>query len=232
MKGDKYIFKRIEKKYVVTPNALEKFLKLSEDYIKQDEYPKETVMSLYLDTPDFLLIRNSLDAKKYKEKIRLRCYGKASPDSKVFLELKRKFCGVVYKRRLSLPLNQAEDYIFNRIIPEDSQIMREIDSFMKFYKYPKPKIVICCERLSFVGKNNPALRITLDQNIRYRLDDLSLLCGDHGKLLLEGDKTVMEIKCSSAMDLWLAKILDECGIYPQPFSKYGKAHIKELELNK
>lgn len=232
MAADKYLFKRKEKKYVLTPQQLSQLLKLVGDYIKTDEYPKETIQSIYLDTPSFLLIRNSIDAKKYKEKIRLRCYGEATSDSKVFLELKKKLNGVVFKRRLSLPLNQAEDYIYNRIIPQDSQIMREIDAFMKFYNYPKPQIMICCERLSFVSKQDSLLRITFDKNIRYRLNDLSFLCGTKGTPLLDDDKCVMEIKALGSMPLWLVRALDECKIYPQSFSKYGKSHIKEIQNKK
>lgn len=229
MGADKYIFKRKEKKYVLTKEQSEQFLKFIENYIQEDEYPNQTVHSIYLDTPSFLLIRNSIDAKKYKEKIRLRGYGNIQKDSKVFLELKKKLNGIVYKRRLSLPLYVAEDYIQNGTLPDDSQIMREIDSFMRFYNWPKPKIAICCERLSFVAKDDKNLRITFDTNIRYRLDDLSLTCAPTGTPLLEDDKAVLEIKVLGAMPVWLVKALSECKIYPQSFSKYGKAHIKEIQ---
>lgn len=228
MGADKYIFKRKEKKYVLSPDAVAQFLNLAADYITEDQYPKETVQSIYLDTPQNLLIRNSIDAKGYKEKIRLRCYGEVNSDSKVFLELKKKLKGVVYKRRISLPLREAEEYIYNHVVPDSSQIMREIDAFMQFYNYPKPKIAISCERLSFIAKDDKNLRITIDKNIRYRLNDLSLTHGSGGEPLLDNGKCVMEIKVLSAMPLWLVKILDECKIYPQSFSKYGKSHIKEL----
>ncbi len=229
MGADKYIFKRKEKKYVVTALQMSSFLELIKSYITEDEYPNQTVHSIYLDTPSFLLIRNSIDAKKYKEKIRLRGYGNIEKDSKVFLELKKKLNGIVYKRRLSLPLCVAEDYIQNGTLPDNSQIMREIDSFMRFYNWPKPQIAICCERLSFVAKDDKNLRITFDTNIRYRFDNLSLTHAATGTPLLENDQAVMELKVLGSMPLWLVKALSECKIYPQSFSKYGKAHIKEIQ---
>ena len=50
--------------------------------------------SLYLDTPSWRLIRDSIHAGAYKEKLRLRSYGKPNPESLVFLEIKKKYKGV------------------------------------------------------------------------------------------------------------------------------------------
>lgn len=232
MGADKYIFKRKEKKYVLSSSQFEQLITLIKPYITEDEYPSQTVHSIYLDTPSFLLIRNSIDAKKYKEKIRLRGYGTVENNSKVFLELKKKLNGIVYKRRLSLPLNVAEEYIQNGIVPDSSQIMQEIEAFMRFYNRPKPKIAICCERLSFIAKDDKNLRITFDTNIRYRFDNLSLTHSPTGTPLLSDGECVMEIKVLGAMPLWLTKCLDECKIYPQSFSKYGKAHLKQINEKK
>ena len=72
--------------------------------------------------------------------------------------------------------------------------------------------------------DNPDLRITFDQNIRWQNTQLTLSDGDWGYPLLSGDQKdciLMEIKIPNAMPLWLSSLLDEAGIYPTSFSKYG-----------
>ena len=91
------IFERTEIKYIITLKQREALLRLIESYIKPDEYGESTVCSLYFDTDDFLLIRNSMDKPVYKEKLRLRSYSTPKADSNVFLELKKKYrnCEIV-----------------------------------------------------------------------------------------------------------------------------------------
>lgn len=198
---------------------------LIEDKIDCDEYGKSTVSNIYLDTPNFLLIRNSIDAKAYKEKLRIRSYGVPNDDSKVFFEIKKKYKGIVYKRRLSLTCNQVTDYIENGNRPTDSQIMREIDWCMKIYENPKPKVVLSYEREAFYWKNDKDIRLTFDRNVRYRMNDLSLQKGSSGVRIIPEDSILMEIKTPGSMPIELAEILSLCKIYPSSFSKYGKAYL-------
>ena len=198
---------------------------LIEDKIYRDKYGKSTVSNIYLDTPNFLLIRNSIDAKAYKEKLRIRSYGVPTDDSRVFFEIKKKYKGIVYKRRLSLTCNQVSDYIENGIRPTDSQIMREIDWCMKIYENPKPKVVLSYEREAFYWKNDKDIRLTFDRNVRYRMNDLSLQKGSSGVRIIPEDSILMEIKTPGSMPIELAEILSLCKIYPSSFSKYGKAYL-------
>ncbi len=222
--SDICIFKRIEKKYRINTLQKEALLAKVGGYLKPDEYGKSTICSIYLDTPNYRLIRNSIEAIAYKEKIRLRSYGVPKDSTKVFLELKKKYKGVVYKRRISMTLKQAMDYLEKGIKPEDSQIMREIDYAMKFYDTPSPSIYIAYEREAFYAEDIPSLRITFDSNVRYRGDKLLLQHGDEGKKLIADDELLLEIKTDGSMPLWLSHSLTECGILPSSFSKCGTAY--------
>ena len=222
--ADIFTFKRVEKKYRVTQREKDALLLTIGEYLIPDPHGKSTICSLYLDTPDFLLIRNSIDAKTYKEKLRLRSYGTPRKDDKVFLEIKKKFKGVVYKRRISLSLGNAYDYLEKDIRPEESQIMSEIDYCMRFYRHPSPKMLIAYERDAYYVKDMPNLRITFDSNIRYRTDDLFLENGNGGKTVLPENTYIMEVKTDGAMPLWLSHALDKCKILPSSFSKYGTAY--------
>ena len=231
-----YIFRRVEKKYRMTLAQRDAFLAEIMPQLVPDEYGKSTVCSLYLDTPDRLLIRNSIDAKgfdkpAYKEKLRIRSYGTPTGESKVFLEIKKKFKGVVYKRRVVTTLDQARRYLQTGEKPLESQIMEEIDYAMTFYRRPQPAMLTACEREAYLVKDLPHLRLTFDTRVRARSDDLSLAQGSHGELLLPEDVVLMEVKTDGAMPLWLAHALDRHRLYPGSFSKYGTAYLRELSKN-
>ena len=224
MAKDLYIFKRVEKKYRVSTLQKERLLDIIGDKLIPDEHGKSTVCSLYLDTPTYLLIRNSIEARTYKEKLRLRSYGVPTGDTRVFLEIKKKFEGVVYKRRVSMSLDEAKTYINGGGSPIKSQIMSEIDYAMKFYGYPKPSILVAYEREAFYVKGLPNVRLTFDSGIRYRNEELFLEKGNHGTRILPDDQLVLEIKTDGAMPMWLSAALGECGILPSSFSKCGTAY--------
>ena len=224
MPSDICIFKRIEKKYMLTADQHTALLSRISHRLEPDAHGRSTVCSTYLDTPDFLLIRNSIDAKVYKEKLRLRCYGIPRPEDAVFLELKKKYKGVVYKRRIKLCLADADNYIRTDHKPPDSQIMREIDYAMQFYGRPQAAMVVAYERDVFFGREDNGLRITFDTAVRYRTDRLSPEFGNDGKCILPPDTALMEIKTDGAMPMWLARTLSDLRIYPTSFSKYGTAY--------
>ena len=223
------VFKRIEKKYLLTEDRYEALFRRIGAQLKPDEFGRSTVLSLYLDTPDHRIIRNSIEATDYKEKLRLRSYGTAGPGSRVFLELKKKYKGVVYKRRAVMTLQEAERYLEEGAKPFDSQIMDEIDWAMKLYGRPKPAMMIACEREAWFDGEHPDLRLTFDRGIRYRERELHLSSGGMGTALLPENTVLLEIKTGGAMPLWLAHALDAEKILPGSFSKYGAAYTRSLE---
>ena len=225
-------FKRIEKKYLLSEAQQEALFQKIGAHLKPDAFGRSTVLSLYLDTPDHRIIRNSIEAADYKEKLRLRSYGTARADSTVFLELKKKFGGVVYKRRAAMTLTEAERYLRMGIKPFESQILSELDWAMKLYGRPKGAMLIACEREAWFDEAHPDLRLTFDRNIRCRENELRLDRGSAGTALLPKNTVLLEIKTAGAMPLWLADALDAEGILPGSFSKYGEAYLRSLEKKK
>ncbi|MBQ8524004.1 MAG: polyphosphate polymerase domain-containing protein [Clostridia bacterium] len=222
--ADIYIFKRIEKKYRLTDEKKALLMSRISDRLIPDVHGVSTVCNLYLDTPSFLLIRNSIDAVSYKEKLRIRSYGVPTADSKVFFEIKKKLKGVVYKRRISMKRDTALDYVKSGVKPVTGQIMDEIDWAMRYYENPMPRVALFYEREAFTVRDEDALRITFDTGVRYRTDELCDPHDSRGKTIIPDDVTIMEIKTGGAMPLWLSHILDEIQIFPSKFSKYGTAY--------
>lgn len=220
------VFERTEKKYILTLSQRNTLIKKIAEHIRPDEYGESTVNSLYFDTDDDRLIRTSLDKPLYKEKLRLRSYSTPKTDSYVFLEIKKKFNGVVYKRRETLSYSDAMNYITSRSLPVRSQIMNEIDWAMNHYEGLRPKMFIAYDRTAFYSRDDRELRITFDRNPRFRTDELDLAKGSYGERILSPELCIMEIKALNTMPLWLTKALNELKIFPGSFSKYGTAYTK------
>lgn len=221
MKNYQSIFERHEKKYLIDAGAHHHLLRQLSSHMQEDEYGLHTISSMYCDTEDYRLIRASLQKPAFKEKMRLRCYGQPGKDDPVYLELKKKLDGVVYKRRIALPLTEAEAFLHgDHAIAGLGQIAREIEWFSSRHQLA-PKIMLAYDRVALYDKEDQTLRITLDRNIRWRTDRLSLSHGSDGSILLPDNSTLMEIKVHGAMPVWLTRLLAENSLYPTSFSKYG-----------
>ena len=222
------VFKRVEKKYLLSEDLYQKLFEKINNYITVDTYDFSTICNIYFDTDDYLLVNRSIEKPIYKEKVRLRSYSVPKKNSKVFLEIKKKYKGVVGKRRVSAPLKEFYTYFDTGKYPTvDTQIMNEIDYCFKFYNL-KPKVFLAYDRYSYKGKDDSNFRITFDKNIRSRTDNLYLEKGDNGMLLLDKNCYIMEIKTLGAYPLWFAQILSELNIYPTSFSKYGNVYKKQI----
>lgn len=221
-------FKRYEKKYLLSARKFELLWERLREHLVPDLFHRSTVCSIYYDSDDFSLIRHSLEKPVYKEKLRLRSYNVPGPDGEVFVELKKKYKGVVYKRRVRMSAVEAERYLAGQSRPpEEGQILREIDFFLQTHEV-SPKAFIACEREAWVDREEPELRITFDRNLRWRDTDLHLTAGSGGEPLLPDGEVLMEIKIPGAAPLWLAHLLSELEIFPTSFSKYGTCYRQDL----
>jgi len=233
----KSIFKRNENKYLVSKEQAEAFQNILSQYMELDKFGEYLVQNIYYDTKNWDLIRTSIEKPLYKEKVRLRCYNIPNNESKLFLELKKKYKGIVYKNRITIPYNKfpeiSQSSVMHLVTKRDSQISRELSFFMEKYNVCG-KIYIAYRRKAFTETEQKELRVTFDSDIRFRLEKLDFLNPDEGIILLPKDKIVMEIKAPGIIPLWMARALSENKIFPAPFSKYGKCYtgfiIKQPEI--
>lgn len=225
-------FQRYEKKYLLTPAQYQWIFQQLQSRMQVDEYGMYPICSIYFDTDDYRLIRASLEKPVYKEKLRLRSYGAPSRmEDPVFLELKKKYKGVVYKRRVDMSLGECRDYFDYGLRPEsDGQILHEIDWFQQLWK-TSPKVFLRYDRIALFSPEDSQLRVTFDHNLCWRDTQLQLSCGDWGHPLLTGsqrDHILMEIKVPGSMPLWMCSILDHAEAFPTSFSKYGYCYQNHL----
>ena len=237
--GYQAVFKRYEIKYMVTAEQKARILKAMEPYMELDKYGRSTVRNIYFDTDDFVLARHSIARPDFKEKLRVRCYSKADADSTVFVELKRKFDGVVYKRRVGLREADAMKWMAGSCDPaamyspaENSpQVTNEIEYFRGLYSGLKPVLYLSYDREAYrMRKGAQAIdggaefRVTFDCNIRCRENDLTLRSDAYGTGMLDEGMFLMELKCPGAIPLWMTEVLSEERIYKTSYSKYGTAY--------
>ena len=223
-------YKRREMKFLLDERQYGVIKSAISEYMTEDKYGLHTIMNIYLDNQNDDLIRRSLGKPVYKEKMRLRAYGKKAEDANVaFLEIKKKYRGITYKRRLDMTYRELHDYITAGSVPKTrGQVFEEIDGLRKRMDL-RPKIVICYDREAFFGNDDKEFRVTFDGNIRFRRNDLDLRLGDSGELLRAAPYRIMEVKSAGAVPLWLVRILSQNKIYHGSFSKYGTIYQIELK---
>ncbi len=222
------IFKRKELKYMLSEHQYEAVLDILCGRMEQDEYGRSLICSLYFDTPDFRLIRTSMEKPRYKEKLRLRTYGIPTDGAISFAEIKKKYKGIVYKRRVMLPYTSAVSWLEGESeYPEPCQISREIDYLKEYYSQLSAACALFYDRTAYYSDEDEGLRVTFDENIRYRFSDLDLRHGDYGELLTGKGQYLMEIKIAGGMPVWLARGLSEAQIYPSSYSKYANAYTRQ-----
>ena len=234
-------FRRREKKMIIDASLVPKITERLLQYMTPDKYnengnPSE-ICNLYFDNEQDDVIRNSIQKPKFKEKFRIRSYGTPNDDSPVFLELKRKLDGVGTKRRLTLTMAQARQYLETGNHPEglsplSEQILKEIDYYRSIHPVV-PRTYVSYRRFGYFGKDDPDLRVTIDFDILTRRTDLDLEKGRYGTPLLPPELVLLETKFQGAVPLWLVRIFDEFHLSFGTFSKVGASfkHTKLEELH-
>ena len=216
---NQYVFERHEQKYRVSETERKALADLFDAHLVQDQHGVSTVRSIYYDTPDYRLIRTSIEKPLYKEKLRLRSYDNGGQTA--FLELKKKYHGVVYKRRAEVSEADMNLFLSGQASLPESQIFHEIEYFCSYYGTLRPSVLISYDRQAYTDSGGTDLRVTLDSNIRWQTKHVTLRETSSGTLLLAPGEAVLEIKASHAMPLWLAEWLSRQGIRQSSFSKYG-----------
>ena len=223
-------FKRYELKYLLNKKEKEEILLAMKPHMKLDDNGRTVIRNIYFDTENFRLIRRSLEKPVYKEKLRIRSYKPVQITDPVFVEIKKKYKSVVYKRRLLLPEKTVmESFRTGEPLPVCSQIGDEIQYFREYYKNLQPSVFLSYEREAFYSLDGSDFRVTFDENILYRRNDISLGSEIYGHPLLGKQQTLMEIKTSGGIPLWMSETLTKHHLYKTSFSKYGSAYQRMME---
>lgn len=228
MAGVQCTFERVEKKFVLTQQQAERFMQDLTAYMAVDAYGQHTIRNLYYDTDDYALVRKSIAKPTYKAKFRLRAYGTPAEDSLIFAELKKKYKGVVYKRRIAERPQAIQRFLAGEtLLGENPQIQRELHRYFAEHTI-RPKVFLAYERVALYGLEDSALRVTFDTHLRFRTEHLERFTDDAGTLICPDDPVILEVKLAQAAPLWLARLLSQHHLYMSSFSKYGTCYLNHL----
>ena len=215
------IFAREEKKFLLTKQQAELLKEYFDEYLKKDVFHQYKICNIYYDTRNFDMFRRSCEKPVYKEKLRLRTYGTPKLTDEAYLEVKKKYKGTVYKRRMQLPLQEAYCMIDDNMQREAEDINeKEIRYLLERYDVI-PQVYLSYEREAYVWHDNKDFRITFDYDMKYRMEQVGLEHGDEGQQILEDDFVLMELKCSQNLPYEFVRLLNEWEIFPRSFSKIG-----------
>ena len=237
-------FERKETKYLLTPAQYRRFRDLADPMLQDDVYPYSVISSLYYDTPEHALINRSMEKPLYKEKLRIRAYGTPKMGEPVYVELKKKFKGIVYKRRIAMSMPAAYAFMEGAAYGEavqrfpladpllqaeassrtSLQIANEIAFARNRHPNLRPSMMIVTNRIALCAKDGSDVRITFDAHPVWRDRELGFGYGFRGTPIHPDGSVIMEIKCLGAYPLWLVRLLTQCKAYPVSSSKYGKAY--------
>ena len=224
-----HIFKRYEAKYLITDAQAAQLLTVFSQHMTKGQFDTYLVQNLYYDTENWDVVRRSITKPVYKEKMRLRCYGLPERESKLFLELKKKYKGIVYKRRIGFPNEKLSACgVQDLVAGESSQISRELTSYLQTHPVYE-RMYISHTRHALAGRADTGLRITFDTDLRYRLEDLVFEKPNTGTSILPPGQIIMEIKTPGGMPLWLTRTLSAHKVYPTSFSKYGRCYTDYIQ---
>jgi len=219
------VFLRYEKKFLITYEQAANLQQIIASRVMPDKYATYWVQNLYLDTDNWDVICASIEKPFFKEKMRLRGYGVPAADGFILLEIKRKYDGVGYKRRVSLPASAINRHGLSTALQENNtQIAKELAYYLNTTQVSE-KMFISYNRTAFTGIEDESLRITFDADIKYRSDELHFQNPGEGRSILPSDVMLLEIKTHTNFPLWLTQSLSEFEIYVTSFSKYGRCFI-------
>lgn len=219
------VFQRYELKYILSKEQKKKMSEWIEPYMRLDKYGRTTIRNIYFDTENYRLIRRSIEKPSYKEKLRVRSYANVNSNAQVFVEIKKKYNKVVYKRRISMQEEEAMAWLCGeKPCERNMQIVKEIDYFLQYYENLRPALFLTYEREAYYCKDGSDFRITFDENVLCRQKEFKFEIEMDGIPVLEEDKVLMEMKCSGGIPMWMTEILSREKLYKTSFSKYGTAY--------
>jgi SPX domain protein involved in polyphosphate accumulation len=218
-------FKRYEQKYILNHSQYNEIAGPLGDFAREDEFGLSTIYSIYYDSDDFRLTRNSMGNSAFKEKLRVRSYGIPAPGDTVYWELKKKLHGLTYKQRIPVVFDEFGRFLdIGAINGTGNYTYRELKWLAETYK-PVPQFMVCYERRAFQGIEDDRLRVTFDTNILWRNEALDFSKGFSGSPLRGENEYIMELKTCGAVPFELSRHLTRLKIFPVVFSKFKTAYL-------
>jgi len=227
---------RYEYKYRIPPALAPEVCREVRRYCELDPWSAAgpyLISSLYLDSPRRILYRQSRDRRSKRLKLRVRRYA-VSP---FFLEIKRREGRVITKTRICLERRHWPNVLWDPTLvdrlnlgPAEHQNMEEFLSWCLRLQ-AEPAAIVCYRREAYVSRVDRYARVTIDRHLQalsprgYDVpvgDDAGWVpFDDPDRMGMPVSGAILELKCTTAVPLWMTDIVVQFDLRPLGFSKYA-----------
>jgi hypothetical protein len=227
---DRTLWCRYEIKYVISDAKAAAVVQFIEPYLQLDRYCREQptgdypIVSLYLDSDNLQLFRESLQGLLKRFKLRIRSYTD-DPDYPRFFEIKRRSNAVIMKSRARVLHHDVAPLLAGQFVPPLRNNASEMDALKQFQLYmksvdAKPKVLIRYMRRAYECEGENRVRVTFDRQLTYKIcnDPLVTINGSGWQHNLSG--VVLEIKFTGRYPAWLGRMVRYFNLQQQSMSKY------------
>ncbi|MCK4753316.1 MAG: polyphosphate polymerase domain-containing protein [Planctomycetes bacterium] len=216
-------------KYLISESKASAIAQFIKPHTRPDRHCQSNgcypIVSLYLDSDDLMLCRESLTGKKNRFKLRIRSYTD-EPNYPRFFEIKRRANTVIIKSRAKVIHSDVAPLI-SGMIPSSRSNGSEGKALEQFQLYHRsiggmPIVRIQYLRQAFECIADRRARVTFDRNLRYNMTsapDVSF--NGHGWQELLLNKVILEIKFTDYYPTWIEQIIRHFDLQRKSISKYG-----------
>ncbi len=230
---DRVIEYRYEIKYVISESKALAIARFIEPYLKLDYYSRlqpngaYRIVSLYLDSPDLQLCRESLEGHKNRLKLRIRSYTN-DPDYPRFFEIKRRVGTIIIKDRARVITREVPlaSLLSGMSVPAQGY-KSDQEIFKQFQLYKNsinagPVVRVRYIRRAYESDTENRVRVTFDRKLAYnttRVFDVSLdgTGWQHHSI----NSVILEIKFTGRYPAWLSRMVECFDLRQQSVSKYA-----------
>lgn len=234
---------RLELKYIIPEDLavrirdfLLPFLEIDAFGAKQPDMSYQ-VHSLYLDSPDLLTYRSTINGDRNRYKLRVRFY-EGCPTVPVFFEIKRREDSAIHKQRCAV-VREAVGEVMAGIIPDRSSLVddgpdseRALHTFCRLVNQiqARPIAHVAYRREAWLSRGNNRTRVTMDRMVQScRQPSIRLDAEMTDPVTVFGDEVVLELKFTGRFPNWMRELVQVFGLTQCSAAKYvdGIVCIKE-----
>ena len=228
--SDKMLSCRYELKYRIRESKARAIAQYVQSYIDVDHYSKLSpnleypISSLYLDSDNLHLCKETMDKKTNRFKLRVRCYDD-KPDTPCFVEIKRRLNSVIMKDRSRLSKDVLrrviqEMYVPDSLYKKDKKTLRQFQFYIRTL-CARPVVLVRYMRQAFEGNSRNRVRITFDRQLGFKtVDEPILEVRGSNWFNVPMDFVVLEIKFTNHYPLWLSDMVKAFDLKQTSMSKY------------
>jgi SPX domain protein involved in polyphosphate accumulation len=236
VRKDSMLSRRYELKYRIPESKARAIERYVQPYIAADQYSRKCpdyqypISSLYFDSNELHLCRETIEKKVNRFKLRVRCYDD-NPETPCFFEIKRRLNMVILKDRARVPKTSFSDIIQAHRIPEDLH-KKDIEVLHQFLLYvqilqARPVVLVRYMRQAFEDDSCNRVRITFDRKLSFKaVDHPVITVNGSGWQRIPMDFVILEIKFNNQYPAWLSDMVKIFDLKQTAMSKYVSS-VKE-----